>query len=180
MLHLRYQCRRSLISKEISLHDVSLCRHTLRTDCVCVCAARKTSNYFRMQISGFSADFFFLLPSSLPHGSRAATSRTQLPCPLPLPSSHFFVTIPKWQHWQTVSVSSRQTGSDNTDTAFDRQQIYLNDMQIKLTSTKFRYVISLSLSLSLSLFFRFHCTPSWVGVGKEQAKKKTTLANKFI
>lgn len=35
--------------------------------CVRVCFARKTSNYFRMQISGFSADFFC---AAVPHGSR--------------------------------------------------------------------------------------------------------------
>lgn len=37
-----------------------------------VCFARKTSNYFRMQISGFSADFllFSFFVVMLPHGSR--------------------------------------------------------------------------------------------------------------
>jgi len=50
-----------------------------------------------MQISGFSADFFFLLLRLLlPHGSR----------PRHQPNS----PLPKWQHWQTVSPTDSRHG----------------------------------------------------------------------
>lgn len=108
-----------------------------------MCAARKTSNYFRMQISGFSADFF-LLPATRQQHRPPSNIPILRPSSslLPHPSwqSDFFVSTPKWQHWLPDRQTDRRAGEPQiTDTAFDRQQIYLNDMQIKLTSTKFRY-----------------------------------------
>lgn len=105
---------------------------------------------------------------------------------LPHPSwqSDFFVSTPKWQHWLPDRQTDRRAGEPQiTDTAFDRQQIYLNDMQIKLTSTKFRYfsfrfgaLFSLCLLHSQRRRGRAECGEREGGGDG----KKTTLANKFI
>lgn len=104
----------------------------------CVCAARKTSNYFRMQISGFSADFFLLPATRQQHRPPSNIPILNSPsCLIPRGSLTFLFPHPSGS---IGCQTDRRAGEPQiTDTAFDRQQIYLNDMQIKLTSTKFRY-----------------------------------------
>lgn len=99
---------------------------------------------FVCKSAAFLQTFFFCLP----HGSNIARPATSPSSALPPPcyliprgSLTFLFPHPSGSiGCQTDRQTDRRAGEPQiTDTAFDRQQIYLNDMQIKLTSTKFRY-----------------------------------------
>lgn len=184
-LHLPYQCVACLSAQLEKFHS---CRHTLLSKCmlvwVCVCAARKTSNYFRMQISVFSADFFLLPATRQQHRppSNIAVSSPSSSLPPPSSQSDFFVSTPKWQHWLPDRQTS-QRASDNRHgiwSAANLSQWYAdktNKYQVSLFLFPFRRSV-FTLPAALPMMERGNRVRRR-GSGRVEGKK-TTLANKFI
>lgn len=138
-LHLPYQCVACLSAQLKKFHS---CRHTLLTNCMLVCVCVLLARHqitFVCKSAAFLQTFFFCLP----HGSNIARPAT-LPShprrhPFLLPRRSLTFLFPHPSGSIGCQTDRRAREPQITDTAFDRQQIYLNDMQIKLTSTKFRY-----------------------------------------